>query len=312
MRVGAIARYGALEETRTVGYRHWCYSDERVEDMDRPSYMMALKLTDIGGAPKGKGVGNVSQLLKPAWKTPKATKIPKYDSPLAKPPTSFKNKKAAARLGALPAGGQGRMEGGHFASKGKSLDGGLKSPNKSPRSPKKGGSKSPGSGSKRGVGYLKSGEGSDSSSRSIGRLGKALVTLPPDKKRRKKGGLLHKVLRLGASDKGVYHLVVEHDATGERCQVLPLYPAGEFNEHYDSSDPNPNPVYPSGEFNQHSARRGRCRYRLSTTYGVNEAELESNRQEVYLPDCLMIPADMVGKTAEVAKETWDIFDDLSD
>ena len=33
VRVGAIARYGAgpVETVRTVGYRHWCYSDERVE-----------------------------------------------------------------------------------------------------------------------------------------------------------------------------------------------------------------------------------------------------------------------------------------
>ena len=43
VRVGAVARYTKsveeVEDTRTVGYRHWCYADESVEEMDKPSYM---------------------------------------------------------------------------------------------------------------------------------------------------------------------------------------------------------------------------------------------------------------------------------
>lgn len=89
VRVGAIARYGSTphDESRTVGYRHWCYSDERVEDMDRPSYMMALRLREPHLDPKAtkekekglkrKPIGSVAGLLKATWKTPKQSKFSK-------------------------------------------------------------------------------------------------------------------------------------------------------------------------------------------------------------------------------------------
>ena len=111
----------------------------------------------------------------------------------------------------------------------------------------------------------------------------AAAHLPPDKKRRKKEGLLHRVCRLGSEPD--YYLIVEQDLAKEKCTVMPLCPAGEFNPH--------------------SARRGRTRYRL-VSYGIEDAV--EGRREIALPDMVITPADMVGKTAEVSRETWDIFD----
>lgn len=94
---------------------------------------------------------------------------------------------------------------------------------------------------------------------------------------------MHRVCRLGAEPP--YYLIVEQNLPGDKFAILPLCEAGEFNPH--------------------SARRGRTRYRL-VSYGIEDAV--EGRREVGAQAMTIISSEMVGKTAEVSRETWDLFD----
>jgi hypothetical protein len=70
--------------------------------MDRPSYMMALKLSAATNQ-KYKKIGSVAHLVKTTWRTPKPTKLPKPSPPSPQGPQACSTKQGVDKNG----GGKG-------------------------------------------------------------------------------------------------------------------------------------------------------------------------------------------------------------